>query len=558
MSKGKKQRALQKRLTRAEEKLALLSSVPHTPRYLPFSYQYGFQKGRSLGSHWNGLSFDLLREVAKRCLLIKAIHSARFHQIEHIARPWNGKKGEVGFRVIHKDEYNPDVQVEKIPKIKERCAKVMAQLETPHPIYNPTFSGFCTKLTADFLTINRPTVELIRNERGEVKQFAAVDGAIVVPTLQYLRQFSSKSNFPESTSSEELLEKVFNAQQIDLSGAEWVIVREGVVESYAPPGRIFIAPLEKTTDIREVDYPPSYVEDSVIGIVSFCNAFSYNSQYFERGNMAEIILGISGDYDDDSLSAFQDQLREGHSGLLGAWRVPIIPMSNPEMLKVFDLKKSNRDMQFLQFLNVNVSLVTANYRMHPSTINFVGMSTEGTAIFEHSKEVEIETAKEEGFHTLAGHIGLLCDRVVRSIDPDLRFEWVGLTEEKEAQEAELISKEISTWRSIDEVRIAKGKEPFEEWWSGVPANPTIFSFIAQTEIQKQGQNGQGQNQADFGRETGFGAESESPNHEEENSASESQTQERPRLEAGIVGQRGESGELGKALTLDDLLVFAVD
>lgn len=463
-------------LERSERDLvALQSIVPHTPRYIPPTVAgMGYQKGLTFGARFGGLSHNLLREVATRCLLLQAIHSARTHQVMKFAKRWSGRKGDVGYRIIHESEYDESVKTENIPNVKARCDRVARAFEVPHPIHEPTFQGFCTKLTNDFLTINRPTIEIIPGMPGELPQFGAVDGAIVFPTLHYLKQFSKVDTMFDL---DEALSAFYDQKGIDLSGAEWVVVREGILENVVPRGRIVIAPLEITTDIRHVGFPPSYVERAIIGVIAFVNAFSYNAQYFERGMMAEIILGIGGDFSDDEFIAFQDQMREGHSGLDGAWRIPVIRIDDGDQLKQIALKKSNRDMQFKEFINIVMALTCAVYRMHMTAINF-SVVREGRVVFEHAQKTEISMAQEEGELTLLSHIMLLLNHVVQKMDPELRVQWVGLDSDQSKEEQGLIATELSTLKSVDELRISQGDKPFDQWWSQVPANPVIFPHVA--------------------------------------------------------------------------------
>src|SRR3989344_1610612 len=480
---------------------ALKSVVPHTPRYIPLAPEQGYRKGRTIGSRWNGLSFALLREIENRSLLTKAIHSARRHQVLFFAKPWTGKKGETGFEIVHKDENNPEIDTKKIENLKERKAKILELFECPHPVNEPTFSGFCTKLVSDLLTINRPAVELIRDDSGQVIHFGAIDGAIILPTLRFLHQFQrSNSAFGSNRFQLDVaIQDFYRREKIDLSGAEWVIVRNGTVEGAVPPGEILVTPIENTTNIDQVGFPPSYLEEAIIGVISFCNAFSYNTSYFDRGQMAEIILGISGDFDDDSFLAFQDQMREGHTGVDGAWKVPVIRLDSQDQIRVVDLKKSNRDMEFKEFLGSVIELTTAVYRMHPSNINWSAAPGE-RPMFDQGKLTEIETAEEEGLYTLLFQIELICNRIIKANDLDLRFRWVGLTKDEAISEEELRGREISTWKTVDEIRIELGKKPFNQPWSKIPANPTVFGAAMQAFEQRSQEEEHGQEQEDFGQE----------------------------------------------------------
>jgi hypothetical protein len=83
------------------------------------------------------------------------------------------------------------------------------------------------------------------------------------------------------------------------------------------------------------------------------------------------------------------------------------------------------------------------------------------------------------------------------MDPDLEFVWTGLDIEKRADEIKVEQVEVTTFKTINELRMKHGDEPFpdDKSWSNLPLNPLIF--------QAEGLTGAG---AGGGAQGGQGAE----------------------------------------------------
>jgi hypothetical protein len=124
-----------------------------------------------------------------------------------------------------------------------------------------------------------------------------------------------------------------------------------------------------------------------------------------------------------------------------------------------------------------VSLVCAVYRKEPARIYYAGRNTQGTALFEHTKEAEIESSQEEGFRNNRAFFGEQMNRLVRLMDPDLRFEWSGLEVEDHEAQLRIETQEVQHFKAIDEIRLQKGEKPYKEWWSQVPLNPLVFQAV---------------------------------------------------------------------------------
>lgn len=464
------------------------SQLPVVDPYTSPLYYGGYGKNQHFwGSYGSGLSFELLRLAARRCLLIQAMHSCCLHEFLQLA-PYAPTRQDIGWRIEptpvmrqqHARELGAQVP-DMPPELEARRARVQARFEVPHPLYEPTFAGFLSKILKDHLTINRVCIELIRNQRGQVVQFRAVDGATILPTLCVLDRFIAQRGVGAGrpmgyeTAAKMLTEETGHP----IRDAEYVCVMRGQLVGTFMPGELLIWEFDPSTDTREL-FPPSYVEKALEGIISWIYAFQYNKQYFQSGNPIEVMLGISGAIEDDSFVALQEQLRENFSGIKGAWRVPLVQLPVDGMLSVIKLKSTHTEMQFMEWIDVLISLVCAVYRKHPNRIYFAGKAHEGQAIFEHSREHDIESSEEEGFTNNRIFFGQHLTQLARLLDPLMQLSWSGLDLDDRSAQITIETQEVTHYLPIDELRERIGLDPFNQPWSKVPLNPLIFQAAGLT------------------------------------------------------------------------------
>jgi len=443
-----------------------MSSFPSTPRY--FAREGGgmaVRKGQNLGSI---LSFTTLRTVREKSPMFQAIHSARHHQVRRMAVEWSGRPTDIGVEIVHRHANRPGfVEPEGFDKWRYRFAEV---LHTPSKRYGfKTLAAAMTALEEDLLTINRPAVEVLRSglDPERVVGWRPIDGALIWNTLAFAEHWYAEnpvawgsSNLDPSTITlEDRLELLSMTLDWDFTGADYCLVRDGMVEAIYRPGDLIVAPIPNRTSVNLLGYYPSNVEQSLEIGLTFLNAFNYNGTYFTKGMLSEFVLGISGDIHDDDIDAFVDQLREASQGVRRAWQPPILPMPIDGVLQKIDIKPSNKDMMFEVFLSLLISLGTAIYRMDTNSLNAKPWDGGGGAsLSAPNREKEISLAQEEGLHSDLQWIGTnILDELAERCHPDLRVRWrTGDVDEE--REARIYEVRTRTDMTFNEVRLARGEK----------------------------------------------------------------------------------------------------
>lgn len=447
-----------------------MTSVPTTPRHMMRAGGgIGVARGHGIQV---ALSLASLRHIRERSSLIQAIHSARNRQVRRMAKKYDGQLGHIGWRVVHRDHYEPGKeQPESIQPFIKRFERVMEQ---PSPIYCKTTSHLLSGLEEDLLTINRPVVEVLHSafDSNRIVGFKPVDGALIWPTLEYLERWKrdtqgwNRGRVLSSLSVEDELEIASEALDHDLHGAEWCLVREGILEAVYPHGRLLVEPVHNRTDVQFAGYPPSCVDEALQCITASVNAFDYNANLFTKGMLAEFILGISGDVHPADIMAFVDQFREASQGVRRAHQPPIIPLPSDGVIEKIDLKPNNKEMMFEVWQSLLIALCTAVYRMDPTTINakpWDGGS--GPSLSEAGRGEEISLAQEEGLQTDLQHLTeCIFTPLARRCHPDLMVVWE-FGEENATTLAELNSKRCETSMTRNEARLSEGDPPMGFWIS---------------------------------------------------------------------------------------------
>lgn len=354
---------------------ASMSKVPSTRRYL--NRDAGGLAVEKGGGEFGTFSLRGLRRVRKTNPILQAIHRARLYQVRRVAKRWTGRKGDVGWRVVHRNHMESDRDAPEW--VQKRIRDVESVFLAPAKQYHVNTTGdLMCQLWEDLATINRPVAEVLHSgwDGKELVGVRPVDGALILPTLLWLEKWArtnpnwwrGHTNDPDSLRDVEGLEIISTIMGHDIAQADFCLVRDGVVEQTYGERDLIVAPWYTRTDVSYAGYPPGHVEDSLECALSLANTWDYNSSQFTRGLMTEFIIGLSGDFHDDDIIAFVDMLRESGQGVRNAHAPPVMPLPVDGTISKIDLKQNNRDMQFETWMSLLVAIMCACYRMDTSEI----------------------------------------------------------------------------------------------------------------------------------------------------------------------------------------------
>ncbi len=137
------------------------------------------------------------------------------------------------------------------------------------------------------------------------------------------------------------------------------------------------------------------------------------------------------------------------------------------------------------------------------------------AILGENVEPRLTSSKDRGLHSLLMFIAQYINKILRKVGDKYKFEFVGLIKEDEDKKAITRVKQISGWRTIDEIREEDGDEPFNEEWSKISLHPgAIQIYLAGKSAEQQEKMGQGFGEAGNGNGNGQGAYGEGAENDE--------------------------------------------
>jgi len=504
-----------------------LSEVPGRPLLSPtFQGFAAVGKGQGLGAA--GITYQLLRNIRERSVVLQAIHSARHAQMRAFSVRSYGTPGEIGWRVVHRDWRNPRARVpESVQKHIDRASRKLTAPSRMHQ--NFTMGDVLVQLWEDFATINRPALEVLRNDDGAWTGLRPVDGAKVWDSTAWLSLWASGAGRKhldrpglDSNAMLQIASEQLGADLTQLARSRYLWVENNTTVKPLDADNMVVGAARTRTDVAYGPYTPGYVENALEIGVAVANVWEFNSSYFSTGMTSDVLLLFKDGMSSRAYAQMTRSLRENTQGVSKAHQPAFMEVPNPTQ-DVHSLNvsgRTNKEMQFEIWTSMLFALACAIYRMDPSTINtkpWDGGS--GPSLNAPSREREISLAKEEGLRTDLRHlISAMLTPVVQEEHRDLELHLDDGTFDP-GKALELNSKAVQTTDTPNEIRVREGKRPLgffihDDQWDDASdadkekheanvynhiANATMngrAQFMAMQQQQQQGDSGRGGAAAD--------------------------------------------------------------
>jgi hypothetical protein len=448
------------------------------------------------------LSYDVLKRISRQLTVIAAILQRRTSQVAAFSAPYRLTKS-LGYEIKHKDPEHQTTRSEKLfIKQLERFVAVCGQPDAIREITSSTWDDFDTflrKFVRDSLVFDQACMELIPDRAGRPCAFMAVDASTIrlaVTEEDLLEAGSGAGTVALETTRRVLANPLAGpygrGRQIPPPDrVDYVQVFQGqIVNLYAKEELAFCI-RNPRTDLYANGYGFSELEQLVLTVTSILWAEEYNRNFFRNGSIPKGILNFKSDTPDpESLEAFKTYWTAQMTGVQNAWR---LPMFQSEGLDYINLQLNNRDMEFTQWVEYQLKLATALYGMDPSEINFdISRASSGQPLFESPSEGRISDSKENGLRPLLRFIARMINRhVIDAIDDHFYFDFVGLDELSEPEKMQMRTQEITTYKTIDEVRAEADLPALPDGSGAIVLNP-VWAQFAQMRLQaaQQAQAGQ--------------------------------------------------------------------
>ena len=263
------------------------------------------------------------------------------------------------------------------------------------------------------------------------------------------------------------------------------------------------------SNINLQPYGFSELEQLIQQITSHLYAEEYNSKFFSQGGTTKGIINLKADPNGignkEQLDSFKRQWRAQVNGMEGAWKTPVLQV--PNGVEYINVSQSNRDMEFNQWMNYLINIVCAVYAIDPAEINFAnnGGAAGQSSVFENSQEQKLKHSKDKGLKPLLRFIESLINKwVVSRFSQEYVFAFTGLDEQSEDEKAELDTKQVKTWKTVNEIRKEHGEEPIDD--GDVILDSSWLNYHSQQQMAAQQGDDQGYDE--------YGEDSDNDNSDE--------------------------------------------
>lgn len=427
------------------------------------------------------LSYNILYQMSVKNSVISAVITTRVNQVSTFTKPKRFSTDGVGFEIRLRDPY-------AIPNKEQQ--EVMQSIETflencgfNDDTDRDDFDTFIRKLVRDSLTYDQACFEIIPDRKGRPAEIVAVDAATIRAASENYQADSSWAQYVPKKNEE----------------VKWVQVVDGTVVSWFTSSEMAFGVRNPRTHINMQPYGFSELEMLIQQITSHLYAEEYNSKFFSQGGTTKGIINIKSDPNGignkEQLESFKRQWRAQVNGMTGAWKTPVLQV--PDGIEYVSVSQSNREMEFNQWINYLINIVCAVYAIDPAEVNFSnnGGAAAQSSVFETSQEQKLKNSKDKGLKPLLRFIETILNKyVVSKFSQDYVFAFTGLDDKSEEEKAELDSKQVKTWRTVNEIRKEHGEKPLEN--GDIILDPSYLNYIQQKEMAaQQGDIGMGEEQS---------------------------------------------------------------
>lgn len=410
--------------------------------------------GNAMGEwreRWSGMSFDMLRGMVDQTPVLSAVILTRQRQVKRFCRVPPGGKGP-GFQIRCKDEN------QKLGKDEQQSVALLEGFfknsgweSNPRQrarLRRDSFSSLMTKLVRDSLTMDSAPIETEykRDKSKGMDGMYAVDGA----TIRLANEQGYRGE-----------DEIFALQ----------VVEGNIRAAYGYDDLIYV-PRNPRSDVMVGGYGMSETELLVRVVTGYLNAFTYNTKYFDSNSIPKGMLHLSGNYDQNDLSAFKRYWNAMVKGINNAWTMPVMVSKDSESKAAFEkFGVDVDDVMFAKWMTFLTSIICAIYGIAPDEINFESFTAGTSSLSGSDTEEKLIHSKDKGLRPLLSHFeDLFSDYVVSDWGDKYCFAWTGLDEES----PETRWDKEKTTLTVNEARKDMGRDPIKESWGDAPLNPALM------------------------------------------------------------------------------------
>jgi HK97 family phage portal protein len=409
------------------------------------------------------ITYATLNQMVWRMPIIQAIIKTRCTQVSNFAQP-QVDRFSTGYRITLRDKkQKPSPASEQKSQQLERFIRTTGVTETPQG--RDSFEQFLQKYVRDSLTYDQACFEIVPARSGKPAAFYAVD-ASTIRIADTTRLFVS----PE-----------------DHDVARYVQIYDGLVVAEYTVDELSFGVRNPTSNIRLQQYGQSELEMLVQTVTALLWAWDYNQKFFSQGANVKGIINFKGAVPEKQLRAFRRHWYGMTAGVENAFKTPIV---NSDDMQWVNMQATNRDMEFSAWFDFLIKIAASIFEMDPLEVNFkYGDSGGAKSMFESANESKLTASKDRGLKPLLRFISDKVDQsIIQPLDEDFMFEFVGLEASSPSEQADLVTKQVKSVKTVNEARAEEDMPPLKD--GDLILDPVYMQAMsARTAQEQQAQQG---------------------------------------------------------------------
>jgi phage portal protein BeeE len=385
------------------------------------------------------------------------------------------KPGQISYDTLRRVAQSVHVARICINVLKEKVTKTKWVIQSTDPLKKPddarkekvenllrhpnqnneTFRSLLDKMIEDLLVLDAVSIEKTRFPNGELAELFYVDSATIRPVYD---EFGNQDvEIPLDTKNEGEVELPVSYVQV-MDNSQYGGPESGEIVAAWPKKDMIHFHMHPQGAMESYGYGLSPLEGVVSVVAGILNADNYNSTYFENGSFPAVLIHFTGTVNERDLEAYREYFIQE---LTSEFHRPAITMGQQKP-EVLDLKgDTNRDMQFMEYMDFLAKLLTAAYGLSPQDIGLTDDVNRATA------EVQKDLSEAKGYGSILHLIKEVINNEIIHRDfgyTDLEFDWVSPDTTAPDVASTIYDRDLKNGtRTLNEVRQELGLKPFAEW-----------------------------------------------------------------------------------------------
>ena len=380
------------------------------------------------------LSFDTLRRMGD-IFIVRSVVNTRVEQVQNFLH-FSLDEQKEGYTIrrktslVTKDSLTEELKDEDQRKI-EYIVNFLENggLNDKWANYD-TFQDFGRKIVFDSLTLDQLAFEITRDRGWDLARFRAVDASLI----RLLDSADPKTR--------EAFEKYRFKGYLPRYCMAWQgqILRNPTTDESVVyyPWELGYGVRNKSTSIYRNGYGTSELETLVEIITWILWGMQYNGNFFSKGSQPKGFINVKNqNIDNQVLNEFRQAWTQTMRGVSNAHRVPIMQGIDLEWI---DLQKSNRDMEFTEWVKFLIIITCSVYRIDPSELGFQ-FKDQAQIFGQDGQRERLEHSRDKGLKPLLVFVQNIINKyLVSELDSDYEFAFTGIEIEDEGKQVDLDKK----------------------------------------------------------------------------------------------------------------------